>query len=201
MHIADGVLSTPIAAATTVGAVALLIYSARHIKEEEIVKISLLTSVFFITSFIRVPVGPTSIHPLMVGLVGLMLGRRAPLAIAIGLILQAVLFQHGGLTTLGANTLLLSLPALMIVNFFTFLRRLSPFWQGWMTGFGALLGSLSILIILLATSNSIYTEGTFPVVKMLLWVYLPLAIIEGTLTGFVIKYVQKVRPSILSNRS
>src|SRR5690606_39101763 len=42
------------------------------------------------------------------------LAWRAPLAIAEGLLLQAILIGHGGLTTLGVNTCILALPALLV---------------------------------------------------------------------------------------
>ena len=113
MHIADGVLSTPVAVGASALTAAAIAYSVKGMKEEDIPKTSLMAGVFFAVSLISIPVGPSSIHPLFAGLLGVVLGRRAPLAIFVGLLLQAVLFQHGGLSTLGANTLMLAIPALL----------------------------------------------------------------------------------------
>jgi ABC-type Co2+ transport system permease subunit len=52
------------------------------------------------------------------------LGRRAALAIPVGLLLQAVLIGHGGFTTLGVNSCLMVLPALLAGLLFAGLCRL-----------------------------------------------------------------------------
>ena len=63
---------------------------------------------------VHVRVGPSSAHLLLNGLIGVVLGRRAVLAILVGLTLQAILFGHGGFLTLGVNTCVMALPALAV---------------------------------------------------------------------------------------
>ena len=138
MHVADGVLNLSVAITTTAGAIGLLAYSIKGTKEKEIPAISLLASAFFVVSLINIPIGPTSIHPLLGGFLGLVLGRRAPFAIFIGLILQAILFQHGGISTFGANMLLMSIPALSVHWIFLFWKKPSLFWKGYIAGFTAI---------------------------------------------------------------
>lgn len=196
MHVADSVLSVSVAIGTTIAAVGLVTYALKGIKEEEIPKISLLTGAFFVSSLINIPIGPTSVHPLLGGFLGLVIGRRAPLGIFIGLILQATLFQHGGLSTLGANTLLMSLPALFVYWLSTVFHKTSPFTKGFFSGFLAICGGAVLLIILLLFSDQRYSEGTFSVINILLIAYLPLALFEGLLTGFSVKYLYAVRPSL-----
>ena len=82
------------------------------VRDEEIPRIALMTAAFFVASLIHVPIGPTSVHLLLNGLLGVVLGRRAPLAVLLGLTLQAVLLGHGGFTTIGVNTCVMALPAL-----------------------------------------------------------------------------------------
>jgi len=53
-----------------------------------------------------------------------MLGRRAALAIAVGLLLQMMLIGHGGWTTLGVNTCVMTLPALLSWLLFQALHRI-----------------------------------------------------------------------------
>jgi len=196
MHIADGVLSFPVAGLTTVGAACLLAYSLKGTKEEEIPKISLLSGAFFVASLINIPVGPTSVHPLLGGFLGLILGRRAPIAIFVGLILQALLFQHGGISTFGANMLLMSLPALFVYWLFTYAKRLSMFWKGALSGFISIGIAVLLLSALLLLSDNRYGEGTFSVIQMVFLAYLPLALLEGVLTGFAIKHLYSMRPGI-----
>src|SRR5271155_732782 len=96
VHISDGVLSTPWLLGGFACAAILLWLAARSIRDEEIPRVAILTAAFFVSSLIHIRVPPTSIHLLLVGMVGVLLGPRAPLAIFIGLILQAALLQHGG---------------------------------------------------------------------------------------------------------
>jgi cobalt/nickel transport system permease protein len=95
-------------------AVLLMVWGAWRTREEEIPRIAILTAAFFVASSIHVPVpgGPPA-HLLLTGLVGIVLGRRSVVAIPVGLFLQAVLFQHGSLSTLGANVCVMAPPALL----------------------------------------------------------------------------------------
>lgn len=198
MHIADGVLSLSVATVTSVGAVIVVASSMKGIREEEIPKISLLTGAFFVSSLINIPIGPTSVHPLLGGFLGLVLGRRAPLGIFIGLILQAVLFQHGGLSTLGANTLLMSIPALLVYWMCTMLKKLPYFIKGFIAGFGGVACGVVLLVILLFFSDQRFNEGSFSVVNLVLIAYFPLALLEGFLTAFSVKYLYSIRPKLFS---
>src|SRR5690348_3625529 len=112
VHISDGVLTWPWLAGGFAVAAALLTLGAWRLRDEEIPRIAILTAAFFIASLIHIRVGPTSIHLLLSGLVGVVLGPRAGLAIAVGLVLQVLLIQHGGYGTLGVNTFVMALPAL-----------------------------------------------------------------------------------------
>jgi cobalt/nickel transport system permease protein len=124
VHISDGVLTRPWEAAGFVGAALLVVLGSCRIRDEEIPQIALLTAGFFVASLIRLPVGVfSSIHLLLNGLMGVLLGRRAGLAIPVGLFLQAVLFQHGGYYTLGINSCVMALPALLAWQLFAVLQR------------------------------------------------------------------------------
>jgi cobalt/nickel transport system permease protein len=123
VHISDGVLTTPWLAAGFGGMVLLMLAGCRRVRDEEIPRIALLTAAFFVASLIHLRVGPTTVHLLLNGLVGVVLGRRSGLAIPLGLLLQAVLFQHGGISTLGVNACVLTVPALAAGGLFGLLYR------------------------------------------------------------------------------
>lgn len=199
MHIADGVISISVAAATTAGAVGVLAYSLKGTKEEEIPKISLLSGAFFVASLINIPVGPTSVHPLLGGFLGLVLGRRAPFAIFIGLILQAILFQHGGISTFGANMLLMSIPALLVHWDAPLIKRFSLFFKGFTGGFFAVITGVVLLTLLLLFTDQRYAEGSFSVIRIVFLAYFPLALLEGVLTGFAVKHLYLMKPSLFKN--
>jgi cobalt/nickel transport system permease protein len=104
----------------------LVIWSSCRVRDEDIPRIGLLTAAFFVTSEIRVDVGPTSVHLLLSALVGIVLGSRAVIAVAIGLFLQKVLLGHGGFTSLGLNCVIIALPALFARPAFLALRQQRP---------------------------------------------------------------------------
>lgn len=199
MHIADGVLSTPVAASTSAVTAAALVYSIKGMKEEEIPKTSLMAGVFFAVSLISIPVGPSTIHPLFAGLLGVILGRRAPLAIFVGLLLQAVLFQHGGLTTLGANTLMLVVPALLSYKLFHAIRNRPVFLRGALVGGLSVMITVAILVVLLLLTDLRFGEGILSVINILVTGHLPLVVIEALVTGSALKLIEKAKPEMLKN--
>lgn len=124
VHISDGVLTAPWLAAGFALAALLIALAAWRIRDDEIPRIAILTAAFFVSSLIHIRIGPTSIHLLLTGLVGVLLGRRSALAIAVGLLLQVMLINHGGWSTLGINTCLMTLPALACGFLFQLVHRL-----------------------------------------------------------------------------
>jgi cobalt/nickel transport system permease protein len=127
VHISDGVLSEPVWAAGWIAAFALVAVSTWRVRDDEIPRIGVLTAAFFVASQIHLPLGGASVHLLLNGLLGVVLGRRAPLALAVGLLLQALLFGHGGVTTLGVNVTVYSIPALIAGLVFPWVWR-----RGWL---------------------------------------------------------------------
>lgn len=121
VHIGD-VLSLPWVVAGFVVAGLLAAVASWRVSEEEVPRIALLTAAFFVASSIHVKCGPTSVHLLLAGLVGVLLGWRAPLAILCGTTLQALLVAHGGLSTIGVNTCVQAIPALVAGGLFSLLR-------------------------------------------------------------------------------
>jgi cobalt/nickel transport system permease protein len=133
VHIADGVLADPWWVAGFGGTAVLLLYGAWRIRDEEIPQVALLSAAFFVASLAHVPVaGVTSVHLLFNGLIGVVLGRRAALAIPLGVFLQAVLFGHGGFSSLGINSCVMTLPALLAWQLFGLLRRLPGVREPWL---------------------------------------------------------------------
>ena len=123
MHILDGVLGPPVVAATSVAAAGLVGWSLKDTKEKDIPQIALMSAVFFVGSLVHVNIGGSSVHLLLSGIIGLTLGRRTPVAVSIALILQLLILQFGGITSLGANIIDVSIPAMLIAD-----RKQSALW-------------------------------------------------------------------------
>ena len=113
MHIAEGVLDALTLIASTVLAAGGVAIGLRHLPESRLPLAALLGAVFFVASTIHVPIGVGSVHLILNGLAGLLLGWAAFPVLLVGLLLQAVLFSFGGLAVLGANLLLLAAPAVL----------------------------------------------------------------------------------------
>lgn len=113
MHISEGVLSAPVLLAgwaVTVPAVAAILW---RVRQSEIPRIACFSALFFVASFVHLPVGVSSMHLMLSGLVGAFLGSRAILAIFVALFLQGVFFGFGGLSVLGVNTAVIGFPAVL----------------------------------------------------------------------------------------
>jgi cobalt/nickel transport system permease protein len=124
VHIANNVLTWPWELGGFIGACALVVIGAWRLKEDEIPRVALMTAAFFVASSMHVPLGPASVHLLLNGLVGVVLGWRAAPAIFVGLVLQAALIGHGGYTALGVNACILTVPALVSWLLFRGLNRM-----------------------------------------------------------------------------
>ncbi len=197
MHISEGVLSAPVLAGGAALSAAGLALGLRKMGFERLPQVALLSAVFFVASLIHLPVGPASLHLVLNGLVGLLLGWAAFPAIFVGLTLQAILFQYGGLTGLGVNTLSMALPAVICYYAFApWLRR---------GGKAALLtaafaaGFCSVLLAGVITALSLYLSGEAFLAAAwgVLAASLPAMVIEGVVTSAAVWFLKMVRPSSL----
>jgi cobalt/nickel transport system permease protein len=198
VHLSDGAIATPWLIGGFIVAVLLLAIACINLKEEWIPRIGVLSAAFFAASSIHIKLAilPTSVHLILNGLVGVMLGRRAPLAISIGLALQYLLLAHGGLTTLGINACIVGVPAVVAGQLFPLLRRLGlpPFALGCVLGSGAAALAVALnFLVLLAVGKDDWEM----LAKLVLLAHAPVVVVEGLLLGMVVRYVEKVKPEML----
>lgn len=168
----------------------------RKLDYEQIPKAGILSASFFVASLIHVPIGPSSVHLILNGIVGLLLGWGAFPSILVALTLQAVFFQFGGITTLGVNTMIMAFPALLCYLLFGRLLQKGPavaltaaFACGFLSVF---LGAVMVAISLIFTE-----ENFFKVAAMIAVAHLPVMVIEGIVTSLCVAFLKKVQPSIL----
>ena len=199
VHISDGILAWPWWSSGLAVAALLAFVGAWRIRDEEIPQIALLTAAFFVASLIHVRVFPTSVHLLFNGLVGVVLGRRAALAIPVGLFLQAALIGHGGFLTLGVNSCVMVLPALLAWQMFAVCGHLPLFKRRWFT-IGLLIGSASALATVVLNSLVLAWGGQedwLILAQLVLLAHLPIVAIEGVIVGFTISFLAQVKPEML----
>ena len=199
VHLSDGALATAWWASGFGGLAVLLAVAMWKVREDEIPRIGVLTAAFFVASsvHIKLAVLPTSVHLILNGLVGVVLGRRAPLAVAIGLGLQYLLLQHGGLTTIGINACIVSVPALAAGALYPLLRRVGvpAFARGVLLGGGAVAGAVTLNFLALLFGGK---EDWQVLAKLVLLAHIPVVVIEGLMLGVLVSYLEKVKPEMLS---
>ncbi len=197
MHIAEGVLAAPVLAAGWAGTIAGLTLGLKKMNSEKIPETALLTAALFVASLVHVPVGPSNSHLVLNGLAGLLLGWAAFPAVFTALALQAVLFQFGGLTTLGVNTLNIAVPAvaagLLLRRFLDSPSRQAAAIAAGVGGFLAVIAGALMVAITLSISG----ESFLNVARVIFIAHIPCAIIEGIVTGSVISFLLRVKPGMI----
>src|SRR5437868_1583118 len=144
-----------------------------------------MTAAFFVASLCHVNLRVTSVHLLLNGLVGVILGRRAALAIPVGLFLQAALLGHGGLMALGINSCILLLPALLAWQMFALLQHVPWLRRQWFAiglviGLSTALATiiLNCLVLTWGSQEDLSTPAKFVVLANL-----PVVPVEGIIVG------------------
>ncbi len=202
MHISEGVLSIPVLLAGTTFAVAGIAMGLRQLDNDRIPMTALLSTVFFLASLIHLPVGVSSVHLVANGLCGLLLGWIAFPAILVSLILQMILFGFGGLTTLGVNTLIMALPA--VLCYYLLGRNLMHYSVQRVFWHGCIAGMLAIILGIFLMSTALYLTGGKMFNQMIILViftHIPVIFVESILTGFIISFVYQVEPALLQLRN
>lgn len=196
-HIPDGVLSLPVLIGGAALAVAGLAAGLRRLDESDIPKTAILAAVFFVASLVAIPVGPSSVHLLLSGLMGLVLGLRAIPAVFVGLLLQAVMFGFGGLTSLGVDVVDIAFPGVIL--------GLAA--RPWLTGASrsraaAIGGGVAALAVIgtagcVAAALALSSADYLPSLRVVALTYVPLAIVEAIVTGVVVAHLVAVKPEVL----
>jgi cobalt/nickel transport system permease protein len=191
MHIADGILPATWCAVGHGIALAGIYVTGRKVEPDEVVRMGLLSSAAFVVSLIHFPLGGTSVHLGLFGLIGILLGRRALPVLYATLLFQALAFQHGGLLTLGVNTLNMAAGALLAALIWT-IPGLNDSLKAFAAGFVGIMAPA--LLIAAEFSLAGYGKGIYFIGA----VYLAAAAIEASLTVAVLSLLRRVKPAVLS---
>jgi len=198
MHIAEGVLPWPILVGGGVLTAAGTALGLRSVDYDRIMSVAMLSAAFFVGSLVHVPVMGSSAHLVLGGLLGIILGWAAFPAILVALLLQAVLFQFGGLTTLGVNTFNMAAPAVLCHYLLGPLLRSE---SGAVRNAGAFtFGFLALLLSAVLTAGSLaLTEGFLVAAVALLVSHVAVMVVEGFVTMFAFGFLARVKPEVLES--
>lgn len=196
MHIVDGALSLEVVAGGAVLAAGGIAIGLKQLTVEKIPAAGVLSATFFVASLVHVPIGPSSVHLIMNGLAGIILGWAAFPALFVGLLLQAVFFGFGGLTVLGINTVNIALPA-VIVHYVCRKGIASPS-ATVAAAWGVLGGALAIALTTVVVAISLALSGSeyLPVAKLVFFAHIPVMVIEGLLCGAAVYLAHRVKPEL-----
>lgn len=122
VHLSDGLLSWEWWVGGFALLAALLALGSLRLTDRDIPRIGVLAAAFFVASQVHLPLGGMSVHLLLNGLLGVVLRSRATVAITVGLLLQTLLFGHGGITVIGVNGCAMAIPAVLAGYLFPLLR-------------------------------------------------------------------------------
>jgi len=188
MHVPDGMLPAQVCLAGYGGTAILTVLSLNRIRRrgdslEGIPRASVMAAAFFVVSWIHIPIPPASVHFVLGGLMGVILGWFAFPAVLIGLFFQAVMFGHGGLTTLGVNGIIIGLPALLA--------------SAAGAGSVALSALMAASLLMLTIPEHIPLQAEYHALRIMALAYVPVAAVEGVFTAMVVSFLSKVKPEML----
>jgi cobalt/nickel transport system permease protein len=196
MHISEGVLSAPVLIGGGMLTVVGTAVGLHRLDYDRIMNTAILTSAFFVASLVHVPIGPGSIHLVLNGLLGIILGWTCFPAILVALLLQAIFFQFGGLLVLGVNTFNMAAPALLC--YYLVRPLLARPKARAVAGFAA--GALAIFLaaLCMALSLALSDSGFIATAKLVVIANLPIMLIEGIVTMFAVTFFAKVYPDLIT---
>ena len=206
MHIPDGFLTAGVTGITWAGAgigVAAALRAEKADPHPMPAGILGATAAFvFAAQMINIPVAPgISGHLVGAALSAVLLGPwRAVIVMAVVLAVQALLFQDGGITALGANTLDMGVAA-SLTGFAV--ASLSSRWSASLRAsvVGGVLGAFAAtLVSAVLTGLWLGLSGLYPivpVVQLMLVSHVAIGLLEAALTGAVLATVARWRPDLL----
>lgn len=206
MHIPDGMLDTKTFATMWAGAVAGLGYAAywtrKHFDSSKVVLMAVLAALVFALQMLNFPIaGGTSGHFGGGALAGILLGAWPGAIVMTGVLLvQALLFGDGGVTTLGANIVNMGvIPCFVGTLSYQLSQRIG---KGSISKIaGAAAGAfLAVVCSSVAVAIELWASGSAQFIAalsaMAFW-HVLIGIGEAVVTGGIIAYVAKARSQIL----
>ena len=208
MHIPDGFLSLPISLLTWMLAISLIAICLKkaqtEYQERTVPLMGVCAAFIFAAQMINFPIlGGTSGHLLGGTLAGVLLGPWAgSLVMAVVFIVQATLFQDGGLTVLGANIVNMGLIGTFCGYYlYRAIRNVigRDSWTGIAVG-TVVAAWASVVIASLLCAVQLGLSSTVPlnvaIIAMVSW-HLIIGIGEAIITVIAVSFIYRTRPDLL----
>ena len=223
LHLPDGALPLWLWLPGFLLCLALLVFINHESRESAGERLALLGSLSALQlASMALPLGPLGYHLSLAPVVGILLGPGLAFVAAVVVNSMLALLGHGGLTTLGLNSLILGATAAVAAGAFAVAaRRLRAFWAGALAATAAQLVSLVLFLAVvglsglhpgpagaghaghaeheglarLATQQMWSELGRFALLSLPFWI--PGLIAESLVTGAVTRFLRRVSPGLL----
>lgn len=206
VHISDGPLdSCPwLLIGGWVVTAAILAYALSKMKTDDVPRLSVITAAVFVASLVHISVGPTCVHFILNGFAGVMLGILAFPCIFVAITFQYFLFQHGGVTTIGINTVNMGVPALIAYLIFKTGTKLDirPETKTKVSLFGAIAGGVAVVLALLFLAAELVMIGDvfYETTVFVVGTHVPIIAIEAIFTGVLAGFIATVAPELFGKK-
>jgi len=212
MHVPDGYLSPSTVVVTYTATAPIIAYSLKKVKqnfeEEKLALLSTVTALSFMAMMLNIPIpGGTSGHAIGTAVIAILFNPFfASVSVGLVLVIQALLFGDGGITSLGLNIFAMSITA-SFTGYYSYLltkkftnEKIALFFSGW---FSIVCASIVIAVVLgiqplIATDAAgkpLYfpfdLNVTLPAIVFSHMLYFGIA--EGIYTLLVIGFINKIK--------
>lgn len=208
LHIPDGFLSLPVSLFTWIITVVLLFVALKRVQaeyqEKAVPLMGVCAAFIFAAQMINFPIpGGTSGHLVGGTLAAILLGPWAgTLVVAVVFIVQAVLFQDGGLTVLGANILNMGLLGTFGGYYLYKVIRVTLDRNRWpaMAAATAIAAWVSVMAAAIMTGFQLALSGTVSLAlglgALIFWHFF-IGIGEAIITVITVSFIWRSRPDLL----
>jgi len=207
LHIPDGFLSLPVSLVCWIISIGLIVLSLNRVQadyqERAVPLMGVCAAFIFAAQMINFPIpGGTSGHLVGGTLAGALLGPWAgSLVVAVVFIVQAVLFQDGGITVLGANICNMGLIGTFGGYYLYKAIRFAlgrDTWRGMLVG-TAVAAWVSVVVSAVVVAFQLALSGTVPLgvalAAMIFW-HILIGIGEALITVVAVSSVWRTRPDL-----
>jgi cobalt/nickel transport system permease protein len=200
VHMPDGVIDVEWLVAGAGITCLLVLLGLARISEDQIPRVGVLTAALFVATLLHLPVGFGKVHLLLNAVAGILLGRYVGMAVLVALTFQVFLFAHGGLYTLGINSAVVGLPAVLGFVLFRAFRPVVARRASWTFpigfGIGGFVSGLTVALNALVIWLGMPSGGAGAAITVLVW-HVPVIAVESVGTGVLLAYLAKVKPDWL----
>jgi cobalt/nickel transport system permease protein len=199
-HLPDGVLSLPVLAAGAAVATAGCAWGLRRLDAERIPHAAMAAAACFVAALVHFPVGVGSVHLILNGLAGVLLGWAAFPVVAVATFLQMLMFGFGGFAALGVNIADMALPAVIAGGLFRLAAARFGLQNRRTALVAGLAGGLAPALTAAMISAALVFSGKewTTAARLIFLTHAPVILIEAFVTAAAVGLALRVKPEIFA---